>query len=135
LFDHFGSAPFFTLYDSSTGKTEVLDNRNAHHSPGACHPLNQLTRYHIDCVVCAGMGRRAIEALGAGGIRVYKTQVASVGEIIEQLKSDRLSLIDPAKACPGHGQRGGCGHEAGSEPGRGEGFGHPGGGRGQGGRG
>ena len=132
VFDHFGSAPFFTLYDSATGQTEVLDNRNAHHSHGTCHPLNQLAKYHIDCVVCAGMGRRAIEALGAEGIRVYQSPVTTVGKIIEKLKADQLSLIDPTKACRGHGQQGGCGHQTGPEPGRGGGFGQNGGGRGQG---
>ena len=130
--DHFGSAPFFTLYNSETGQTEVLDNRNAHHSHGTCHPMTQLARYKIDCVVCAGMGRRAIEALSMEGIRVYQALSGPVGEVIEALKEDRLSLIDPAKACRGHGQQGGCAHVAGPEPGRGAGSGQAGGGRGQG---
>jgi predicted Fe-Mo cluster-binding NifX family protein len=29
VFDHFGSAPFFTLFDSETGEVTVLENRNA----------------------------------------------------------------------------------------------------------
>jgi predicted Fe-Mo cluster-binding NifX family protein len=67
--DHLGSAPCFALYDSSTGSFKTIEKRNAHHSHGICHPMNQLAKYHIDCVVCSGMGRRAIEALSTKGTK------------------------------------------------------------------
>ena len=103
--DHFGSAPYFTLYDSVSDELKVVENRNAHHSHGTCHPMNQLAKYHIDCIACSGMGRRAIEALSTEGIRVYHSELKSVRELIDEIKTGDLTEIDPAKACRGHGQR------------------------------
>ncbi len=102
--DHFGSSSFFTLYNSETNDIEVIENNNAHHSHGTCHPLNQLTKYKIDCVVCNGMGRRAIEALNFEKIKVYKSSSVIVEEIIDEMKSDKLTEMDPLKSCHGHGQ-------------------------------
>ena len=130
--EHFGSAPFFTLYDSTNSEIKILENRNSQHSHGTCHPMNQLTRYHVDCIVCSGMGRRAIEALNTEGIKIYQADSERVGDVIESVKSQKLIEIDPAKACQGQGQRGGCAHGT-SAPGQGRGAGFGlGPGRGQG---
>ena len=138
--DHFGSAATFTLFNSDTGEITVLDNRNAHHSHGTCHPMNQLAKHKIDAVVCVGMGRRAIEALNVEGIRIYHSGSSKVSEVVENIKTGNLQEMDPAKACRGHGQHAdpnvahGCAHGRGSGfgqgPGRGQGGGHgQGGGR------
>ena len=63
IHNHFGSAPYFTLYNTETEEIQIIENRNSHHSHGTCHPMNQLKKYKIDVVLCNGMGRRAIEAL------------------------------------------------------------------------
>jgi len=102
--EHFGSARYFTLYDSETGKVEILENHNVHHAHGTCHPLNQLGRYCLGGIVCSGMGRRAIEALSTEGIKVYQADTEEVSGLVEKLKTGSLNEIDPAKACRGHGQ-------------------------------
>ncbi|MBU1317706.1 MAG: NifB/NifX family molybdenum-iron cluster-binding protein [candidate division Zixibacteria bacterium] len=102
--DHFGSAPCFTLFDSETSEVTVLENRNAHHSHGTCHPMIQLARYKIDCIVCSGMGRRAVEALTSEGIKIYQAESDKVSETVNKLNEGSLTEIDPAKACRGHGQ-------------------------------
>ena len=102
--DHFGSASFFTLYNSETDELNILENKNAHHSHGTCHPMNQLSKHKIDCVVCGGMGRRAIEVLNFEKIKVYQSNAKIVEEIILEIKSDSLEEIDPLKSCLGHGQ-------------------------------
>lgn len=146
--DHFGSAPCFTLIDSDTGEVQVLDNRNAHHSHGTCHPMNQLAHHRINAVVCVGMGRRAIEALNAEGIKIYHSGSTQVREVVEKIKAGELVEMDATTACRGHGQPGnlasdaGCGHGHGrgsgfgQGPGRGQGRGGfgQGGGQGRGGR-
>jgi predicted Fe-Mo cluster-binding NifX family protein len=109
VFDHFGSAPYFTLYNSETDEVTVLENRNEHHSHGTCHPMAQLTRYRINCVICSGMGRRAIEVLNSEGIKIYHSPSSSVGEIIAKLKTEDLVEMDPLTACRGHGQGHGMG--------------------------
>jgi len=127
VFDHFGSAPYFTLFDSETGEVTVVANRNAHHSHGTCHPMNQLARYRIGCVVCSGMGRRAIEALNSEGVKVYQSESNKVAEVVEKIKTGDLTEIDPAKACRGHGQRAGItGGAHGPAQGRGAGYGQGG---------
>jgi predicted Fe-Mo cluster-binding NifX family protein len=138
--EHFGSAPYFTLLNTATDEVTILSNRNAHHDHGTCHPMNQLAHYKIDCVVCTGMGRRAIEALNAEGIQTFHSATARVSDIAEKLRTNSLTAMDPMSACRGHGQTGGCGHShtpiGGSLPGRGTGYGQGGGGcqgRGQGG--
>jgi predicted Fe-Mo cluster-binding NifX family protein len=104
---HFGSAQYFTLFDTETDEVTVVPNRNVHHDHGTCHPMNQLKRYHIDAVACAGMGRRAIQALSAEGITVYDSGPYTVEQIVQRLKDDDLPTMDPARACLGHGQRAG----------------------------
>lgn len=109
--DHFGSAACFTLINTDTDEITVLNNSNAQHVHGNCHPLNQLAKYNIDCIVCKGMGRRAIEALNREGIKIYQAKTDNIQEVVSLIKSGGLSEIDPATACMGHGQgKSGCAH-------------------------
>jgi predicted Fe-Mo cluster-binding NifX family protein len=119
--DHFGSAPYFTLYNSDDDNLEIIENRNAHHSHGTCHPLNHLTRYRLNGVICAGMGRRAIEALSVEGIKVYRAPSRYVGEVVAKLKTGELTEMDARTACRGHGQKGAP--VLGPSEGRGAGYG------------
>lgn len=130
--EHFGSAPFFTLYNSETDELRILPNNNAHHAHGTCHPMNQLAHHKIDCVICGGMGRRAIEALNAEGITIYQADSATVAEIIARIKANDLVQIDPAKACRGHGQPHNLSGAVEIGRGRGSGFGQMQGGHGGG---
>jgi len=105
LNDHFGSAPFFTLYESDSEKVEIIKNKNSSHGHGTCHPMTQLKKYHLNSIVCSGIGKRAIEMLNAEGINVYQSDKKIVSQVIEQVKAGELSEIDASKACKGHGQR------------------------------
>lgn len=105
IHEHFGSAPYFTLFNTDTEDVEVIENRNAHHSHGTCHPMNQLARFRIDAVVCSGMGRRAVEALNSEGVRTLVSDAMNVREAIRQLAVGSARDIDPNRACRGHGQR------------------------------
>ena len=108
--DHFGSAPFFTLYDSESEKITIVEKRNAKHSHGSCHPLSQLEQFKIEGVVCKGMGRQAIDNLVRENIKVYWVGSQDVAAVIAKVKANDLTEIDPAQACAGHGHRGGCGN-------------------------
>lgn len=127
LSDHFGSAPYFTIYNSESGEIQTVQNRNSSHAHGTCHPMTQLSRFKLNSIVCSGIGRRAIDMLKADGITVYQSDKDTVGEVVEQIKSNSLEEIDPATACKGHGQRqgfihgapGGCGHGQLRRPGAG----------------
>ena len=100
---HFGSAPFFTIFDTEKKEVKVVNNTNAHHDHGMCHPIGVLGTSAIDAVVCQGMGMRAIEKLNASGIRAFRACAGSVEEIIKQYDANTLPEMTITDACAGHG--------------------------------
>jgi len=102
VYGHFGSAPYFTIYDSEKDSFEVIDNSNQHHSHGVCHPMGVLDDKNIDAVACGGMGARAVQKLNEGGIKTYRAVAGTVGEIIEEYKRGGLKEITMENACSDH---------------------------------
>lgn len=100
---HFGSAPFFTIYDTVSQNVKAVENDNLHHSHGACQPLKALAGEEIDAVVCGGMGARAIMNLNQGGIKAYLGQAGTVQEIVEAFTRGDLVELTPVNACSQHG--------------------------------
>ncbi|MCB4791462.1 MAG: NifB/NifX family molybdenum-iron cluster-binding protein [Elusimicrobia bacterium] len=103
VYGHFGSAPFFTVYDTEKDTVEVIDNTNQHHSHGMCHPMGSLTGKNINAVVCGGMGGRAIQKLNEGGIKAYKAIAGTVKEIAAEFVKGGLEEITAQNACSQHG--------------------------------
>jgi predicted Fe-Mo cluster-binding NifX family protein len=99
---HFGSAPYFTVYDTKAETVEVIGNSDQHHAHGMCHPMSLLADKDIDMVVCGGMGARAIQKLNEGGIRVFRAVPGTVGELLVQHRQGRLEEMTPADACRHH---------------------------------
>ncbi|MFC1480231.1 NifB/NifX family molybdenum-iron cluster-binding protein [Candidatus Omnitrophota bacterium] len=100
--DHFGSALFFTIYDTDSNGIEVLDNSNQHHVHGSCHPLSVLNGQEIDAVVCRGMGLRAINSLNQGGIKAFRAVASTVEEIANKYRNGELEEMTPDIACQDH---------------------------------
>jgi len=100
---HFGSAPYFAVCDTENNGIEIVQNDNAHHSHGMCHPLSVIRDKSIDVVVCNGMGMRAIQKLNEGGIKAYLADKDTVAEIIESYNSGKLQEITIENACQQHG--------------------------------
>ena len=42
VYGHFGSAPYFTIYDTDSKALEVVNNANSHHEHGTCNPMAAL---------------------------------------------------------------------------------------------
>ncbi len=103
VYNHFGSALFYTIYDTESKTVETVDNMNTHHSHGMCNPLASLAQKKIDVVVCSGMGARAVAKLNESGIRAYIVAGETVGEIIENFENDNYAEITTDNACGGHG--------------------------------
>jgi predicted Fe-Mo cluster-binding NifX family protein len=99
---HFGSAPFFTIYDTDTESVEHIGNRNLHHMHGGCQPLQALNGRAVDVVICGGMGARAVQKLDAGGIKAFKVKGATVKEALTNYFDDQLNAITPLNACQDH---------------------------------
>jgi predicted Fe-Mo cluster-binding NifX family protein len=105
VFGHFGSAPYFTIYDTEKEQVETVDNANAHHDHGMCHPVGALGPSKVDVVICMGMGRRAVEKLNEAGIKAYRMDGGTVAELIKKYKANRLEELTVENAC---GHHGGC---------------------------
>jgi predicted Fe-Mo cluster-binding NifX family protein len=102
-YGHFGSAPFFTLFDTSAGSVEIIDNTNQHHAHGMCHPMAALTGRKLDAVVCAGLGARAVQRLNEAGIKAYRAVQGTVSEVAAQFLNGKLDEITVSNACSQHG--------------------------------
>lgn len=101
-FGHFGSAPFFMIYDTQTKTFEAVANGNQHHNHGMCQPLQSLANARINVIVCQGMGARAVQKLHEGGIKVYRSLAETVEEILKQFTGGTLEEITAANACAHH---------------------------------
>jgi predicted Fe-Mo cluster-binding NifX family protein len=102
-YGHFGSAPYFTIYDTETKTVEVVENANEHHAHGMCHPLAMLDGRKIEAVVVAGIGARALQRLNEGGIKVYRTIPGTVEEVAGKLGTGELEEMTLENSCAGHG--------------------------------
>jgi predicted Fe-Mo cluster-binding NifX family protein len=103
VFGHFGSAPFFTIYDTEKETCETVDNTNAHHSHGMCHPISVLGTSSIDVVVCQGMGARAVQRLNEANIKAFMANGEKVSDVIKKYKADELVEITVQNSCAQHG--------------------------------
>lgn len=102
VFAHFGSAPYFLIYDTDKATFEIINNRDQHHIHGMCHPLKALEDKKINAVVCGGMGARAVQKLNEGGIRAYRASVETIEELIKRYKDEALEEITVDNACTNH---------------------------------
>jgi len=99
---HFGSAPYFLIYEIEKDTSEIINNENEHHMHGMCHPLNVLENQNINAVVCSGMGARAVQKLNEGGIRAYRAVAETAKDIVKRYKEGVLEEITIENACVNH---------------------------------
>ena len=102
VYGHFGSAKYFTVYDTDKICVEVIDNSDQDHAHGMCQFMTVLEGKDIDMVVCNGMGARAVQKLNQAGIKVFKTSAAKVEGVIAQHKEGKLEELTIAQACSEH---------------------------------
>lgn len=102
-FNHFGSAPFFIIYDSESAEIKVLDNKDLHHVHGKCQPLNALGGEQVDAVLVGGIGGGAYSKLNSSGIKVYKIATTeTIEESIEKFKNGQLEEFTSSNSCNHH---------------------------------
>lgn len=99
---HFGSAPYFLIYDTATSGIVVIKNSDSHHTHGMCQPLKMLHHQEIEIVACRGMGARAVQLLNSEGIWVYRADGDTAEEVIEKCKEGKLKAITVQNACKDH---------------------------------
>ena len=71
VYGHFGSAPYFTIYDTEAQSLEIVENANTHHEHGTCNPVAALQGRAVDVVVTGGRcpGRHDAQCSGHQGVQ------------------------------------------------------------------
>lgn len=110
VYEHFGSAPFFTVVDTDTDKVELLSNQNLAHQHGHCNPVETIESQAIDAAVCGGLGKRALARLQQAGFKVYLSQARTVRDVVAEQRDGSLREATIEEACGGHAHGHGQGH-------------------------
>lgn len=105
-YDHFGSAPFFLIYDLAKEEIKVIVNGDLHHAHGMCQPLNALGGEKVDAIMVGGIGAGALMKLNNQGVKAYRVEGGSAAENIELLKRNELKEFSINTSCQHHN----CGH-------------------------
>jgi len=106
VYSHFGSAPFFLLFDTETNTSDIINNSDLGHGHGMCSPLKALNGKTVDAIVSGGIGAGAVSKLNSLQIKVYRAEENTVQKNIDLFKADSLPMISVEDAC---GHHGGCG--------------------------
>ncbi len=111
IFQHFGHAEQFKLYDAEDGKIvseQVVDTNGSGH--GALAGFLQAAK--VDALICGGIGMGAQMALADAGIKLYAGVQGPADEAAKALAAGTLTY-DPNARCDHHGQHheGECGHD------------------------
>ena len=107
-YGHFGSAPYFIIFDTGLVETKSVANNNQHHAHGSCHPLSALGGESVEAVIVGGIGQRAIEGLNTVGIKVYQSMEGTVKDNVDALMKGSLCELTPQNACGHHVHGNGC---------------------------
>ena len=110
MYDHFGSAPFFTVVDTESEYIEPLNNRDLSHQHGHCNPVSSIESRAIDAVVCGGLGKRALARLQQAGFKVYLSRAKTVRDVVSEQRDGKLREATIEEACGGHAHGHGQGH-------------------------
>jgi predicted Fe-Mo cluster-binding NifX family protein len=102
LSGHFGSAPYFALYDTESNKVSMVINDHDSHAHGSCMPVEMLQEHHAEIVLCKGMGMRAVDLLKSAGIKVFLVEAATVKEAIDKFNANQIKPLTLEAACQGH---------------------------------
>lgn len=103
VYGHFGSAPFFVLYDTVKNEITFVDNSNSHHVHGQCNPIAQIRNLGVDAVVVNGMGMNALNQLNKIGLKVYKlADRIKISEFISNYKKYLVQELSMNDCCTHH---------------------------------
>jgi predicted Fe-Mo cluster-binding NifX family protein len=101
-YNHFGTAPFFLIYDLENEEMKVIENGDLHHSHGMCQPLKALGGEKVDAILVVGIGAGALMKLSNQGVKAYKVSNETVLKNIELLKSNQLTEFSINNSCNHH---------------------------------
>jgi predicted Fe-Mo cluster-binding NifX family protein len=110
VFNHFGSAPTFVVVNAATREVTSINNRDLHHTHGACNPLKALSGERVDAIVVGGIGAGALNKLNQMGITVYRAMAPTIAGNMELFEKNSLPVLTMQQCCSGHSADGSCAH-------------------------
>jgi len=110
VYNHFGSAPLFVVFDTDTKSVGSISNQDQHHTHGSCNPMKALDNQNVDAIVVGGIGAGALTRLNQMGITVHRAQGATIRENILLFQANTLPVLTVQGCCGGHSKDGGCAH-------------------------
>jgi predicted Fe-Mo cluster-binding NifX family protein len=72
--------------------------------------MKALNNQKIDAIVVGGIGAGALNGLNRMGIRVHRSQAATIQENVALFKNQTLPELTLEQCCGGHNNDGGCAH-------------------------
>jgi predicted Fe-Mo cluster-binding NifX family protein len=103
VYGHFGSAPFFAIYNTETNNLEVVNNGNQHHAHGQCNPIAAMAGKSVDILVTGGIGAGAIERLRMMGVKICRVHPGqTIQDVIRSFEQDGLKEIQAHDTCNHH---------------------------------
>ncbi len=103
IFNHFGSAPYFAIYDNDNKSISIIKNSVSEHEHGSCMPVDAISGTGAHAVLCKGMGMRAANLLIEAGIIPYIVDAETVSDAINQYNAKNITKINASNSCQNHG--------------------------------
>lgn len=103
IYGHFGSAPYYAIYDDSSKELFFIENDEQHHLHGQCQPTAELVKKGVEAVICNALGARAVFNLNQLGIKVYYGENAdTVGDLLGKMQNKALAEFSQENICHQH---------------------------------
>jgi len=103
--EHFGRVPTYTIVDTETNETTVIENSTMHMG-GVGYAPDLISKKGGEVMLCGGLGRRAIGLFEQSGIMVYVGASGTVRDAIRLFNEGRLTPATDETACQQHAFRG-----------------------------
>ncbi len=103
VFGHFGSAPFFAVYDTEAKNVSFSNNNESEHEHGKCMPVDAIRALNAEAVLCRGMGMRAANLLIEAGIKPFLVDAVTIADAIGKYDKREIRVLDESSSCQSHG--------------------------------
>ena len=98
---HFGRVSHYTIIDLETDTINVIQN-TSNHMGGLLDPPKLLKKEGVDVMICAGLGRKAINLFEQMGIDVYIGASGLVRDAVTAFKDGSLQQATMSDGCQEH---------------------------------
>ncbi|MGE9292629.1 MAG: NifB/NifX family molybdenum-iron cluster-binding protein [Puniceicoccales bacterium] len=101
---HFGQAPAHLVVSDAGDIIQFCEKSSCEH--GECTPVDVISQYNIQAVVCQGLGRGAFFRLRELGVEVFQTACETVDEALAAFNARELAHMGEDGLCHGHHDEG-----------------------------